>query len=95
MKITTVLNTDWSKIGISGVVLQKYCLCEKIDLRCCNARWKLVFCGSKFCSPAESRYSPVEGEALAVAWGLWKAKFLLGSRNLHVAVDHKPCLGLY
>ena len=45
---------------------------------------------------AESRYSPVEGEALAVAWGMWKAKyFLLGAKDLYVVVDHKPLLGLY
>ena len=31
-----------------------------------------------------------------MAWSLWKVKFfLLGARNLYVAMDHKPLLGLY
>ena len=54
-----------------------------------------MFCGSKFTSPAESRYSPVEGECLAVAWSLRKAKYYVaGCEDLIVAVDHKPLLGL-
>ena len=55
----------------------------------------LVLCNSRYTSPAESRYSPVEGECLAVAWSLKKAKyFVLGCENLVVAVDHKPLLGV-
>ena len=70
-KRVTVLNTDWSELGISFAVLQKHCECPgPIDIRCCNEGWALTYCNSRFCSKAESRYSPVEGEALAVAWGL-------------------------
>ena len=55
-----------------------------------------MLCGSRFCSGAESRYSAVEGEALAVAWGMKKAKyFLLGAKDLLVVVDHRPLLELY
>ena len=92
-----MLNTDWSLIGISFAVLQKICECEdKTNIRCCKTGWVLVYCNSRFCTLAESRYSPVAGEALAVPWGLMKAKYLLlGARDLHVAVDHKPLLGLY
>ena len=44
---------------------------------------------------AESWYSPVEGELLAVVEGLNKAKhFIIGCDKLIVAVDHKPLLGL-
>ena len=32
MNHITVLNTDWSKVGVSRVVLQKYCKGAKIDL---------------------------------------------------------------
>ena len=51
--------------------------------------------GGRFTKPAESRYSPVEGELLAVADALYKSRhFVLGCENLVVAVDHKPLLGL-
>ena len=78
----TVLNTDWSKTGISFAVFQNHCNCSRVDIRCCPMGWRLVLCGSRFCSPAESRYLPVEGDALAVACGMKKAKyFLLGARD--------------
>ena len=41
--------------------------------------------------PAESRYATIEGEALAVANSLDKARhFVLGCTNSVIAVDHKP-----
>ena len=47
--------------------------------------------GSRFTHPKESRYAPIEGEALAVADALDKARhFVLGCNNLVIAVDHKP-----
>ena len=52
-------------------------------------------CGSRFCSLAELRYSPVEGELLAVTWALKKTRiFTLGASSLFVVTDHKPLLGL-
>ena len=51
--------------------------------------------GGRFTKPAESRYSPVEGELAALVDGLYKAKhFIIGMDKLIVAVDHKPLLGL-
>ena len=91
----TCLATDWCTEGIGFCLLQKMCACIDKTPTCCKQGWKLVFCGSKFTSPAESRYSPVEGECLAVAWSLRKAKYYVaGCENLIVAVDHKPLLGL-
>ena len=59
--------------------------------QCCETGWRLVFAGSRFTSPAESRYAPVEGEALAVTDALEKCKyFILGCPNLIVVTDHKP-----
>ena len=53
----------------------------------------MVLAGSRFTTGAESRYAPVEGEALAVAWALHKTRhFTLGNKKLTVAVDHKPLL---
>ena len=52
--------------------------------------------GSRFTHPAESRYTPIEGQALAVADALDKAKhFVLGCSNLVIAMDHKPLLKIF
>lgn len=52
--------------------------------------------GSRFTNSAESNYQPVEGEALAVVDALYKARhFVLGCKNLIVAVDHKPLLKIF
>ena len=49
--------------------------------------------GSRFTNPAESRYAPVEGEALAVAYALHQTRYyILGCKNLIIATDHKPLL---
>lgn len=89
----TYLATDWCKIGIGYVLLQKHCDCEGEKLTCCPNGWKITLIGSRFTSPAESRYKPIEGEALAVAEGLDKTRFFtLGCSNLTIAVDHKPLL---
>ena len=94
-KRTTCIATDWSKLGIGFCLLQKVCTCTEITPVCCPEGWVLVLCNSRYTSPAESRYSPVEGECLGVAWSLKKAKyFVLGCENLVVAVDHKPLLGV-
>ena len=91
----TCLATDWSKQGIGFFLLQKFCQCEKLHPKCCNEGWKLVLAGGRFTKPNESRYSPVEGECLAVVDGLFKSKhFILGCEKLIVAVDHKPLLGI-
>ena len=89
----TCLATDWSKAGIGFMLLQKECNCTDITPVCCSSGWSLVFAGSRFTSGAESRYSPVEGEALGVAWALEKSKhFTLGCPQLLIAVDHQPLL---
>ena len=47
--------------------------------------------GGRFTSPAESRYSPIEGEALAVAEALYKLNYyVLGCPTLIKATNHKP-----
>ena len=91
----TCLATDWSKQGIGFFLMQKWCQCEKLHPSCCPQGWKLVLPGGRFTKPAESRYSPIEGELLAVTDILYKARhFVLGCDKLTVAVDHKPLLGI-
>ena len=92
----TCLQTDWSKEGIGYLLLQQHCQCEIANAPiCCKDGWKLVFAGSRFTLPAETRYSPTEGEALAVAWSLEHAKFfVLGCKHLLVSTDHRSLTGI-
>ena len=96
MSKPTCLATDWSKTGIGFWLYQKHCSCESTQPRCCPTGWKVSMVGSRFTQHSESNYAPVEGEALAVAYALEKAKFfVLGCDDLTVAVDHKPLLGIF
>ena len=97
MKLPTCLVTDWSKEGTGFWLYQKHCKCPPPPKPfCCKEGWRTVLVGSKFTSPAESRYAPVEGEALAVVEGLNKAKhFVIGCPDLIVVVDHKPLLKIF
>ncbi|XP_071500939.1 plexin-A4-like [Diadema antillarum] len=90
---STCLATDWSKDGIGFWLLQKHCSCSSTRPVCCKTGWKTTLVGSRFTSHAESRYAPIEGEALAVIDALDKARhFVIGCSDLIVAVDHKPLL---
>ena len=92
----TCLATDWSKEGVGFLLLQKHCPCNNIHPLCCKTGWKVALIGSRFTSNTESRYAPIEGEALAVVDALHKARhFVLGCTNLLVAVDHKPLLKVF
>ena len=95
-KRPTCLATDWSKDGIGFLLLQKHCPCAQIKPLCCKTGWKVTLVGGRFTTSAESRYAPIEGEALAVVEALKKAKhFVLGCSDLIVAVDHKPLLKVF
>ena len=75
---------------------KKHCDCplDKVPV-CCHEGFKLPFAGSSFTKGAEIRYSPTEGEALAVAYSLEHARmFVLGCNDLIVSTDHEPLLGL-
>ena len=63
---------------------------------CCKDGLKLIYAGSRFTKPALSRYSPTEGEALALKWALQHSRlFTLGCPDLLVEVDHKPLLDIF
>lgn len=93
----TCLCTDYSKGGVGFLLMQKYCTCQGAYTPvCCVDGWRLALAGGRFTKDAETRYSPVEGESLAVAVSLSKAKyFVLGCPELIVATDHKPLLDLF
>ena len=59
------------KKGIGYASIQKHCDCKgAVDPHCGGGHWKLVYAGSRFTRDAESRYAPIEGEALALVYGL-------------------------
>ena len=91
----TCLVTDWSTSGIGFCLLQKYCQCTLKTPICCNGGWKLCLIGSRFTHGPETRYAPIEGEALAVAYALHQTRYYIeGCADLTVATDHKPLLGI-
>ena len=90
---STCLMTDWSVDGIGFCLLQKYCGCKLKSPSCCKNGWKLCLVGSRFTHPAEKRYAPIEGEALAVTYALHQTRYyVLGCEDLIIATDHKPLL---
>jgi len=92
----TCLATDWSTTGIGLWLFQKHCHCPSTEPVCCLTGWKVTIVGSRFTHAAESRYAPVEREALTVTDALHKPKFfVLSCSNLIIAVDHEPLLKVF
>ena len=76
------LETDASRVGGLGFVL----------LQNEHDSWKLVQCGSRFLSDAESRYAMIELELLAVAWAVSKCSLYLSGREFELITDHRPLI---
>ena len=92
----TCLRPDWSRNGLGYFLLQKHCTCENVTPNCCNNGWKITVAGSRFLSATESRYAAIEGEALAIVWGLEQTKyFTQGCEKLLVVTDHKPLVKVF
>ena len=93
----TAVLTDYSRQGLGFIVMQQYCQCVSLEApTCCTTGWKLVLCGSRHLTAAEKNYSTLEGEALAIAWCLKKARlFLLGCKNLTFITDHKALTKIF
>ena len=94
--LPTATATDWCKTAMGVWLTQKHCDCPGVVPGCCNTGWQTVYVGSRFCTGAESRYSPICGEATAAAWGVEKCKFfLLGLPNFLLCLDHRPLLKIF
>ena len=71
------------------------CHCSGASPGCCVEGWRITLAGSRFNNGAESRYAPIKGEALAIAWALEQTRyFTQGCDRLVVATDHKPLVAL-
>jgi len=77
------LCTDASRQGL-GFVLQQ------------NAeKWVLIQAGSRFLSEAETRYTVIELEMLAVPWAIMKCRlFVAGLQHFDVITDHNPLISI-
>ena len=92
----TCLRPDWSCKGIGYFLLQQHCDCRSNSPDCCPNGWRITLAGSRFLSSAEQRYAAIEGEALAVAWGLEQTRYFThGCDDLTVVTDHKPLVKLF
>ena len=93
---TTCLATDWSRDGVGFFLMQKHCECQERKPTCCKEGWRITLAGSRFLRPNEEGWAPVEGEALAVVYALQKTRyFVLGCKDLIIATDHRPLLGVF
>jgi hypothetical protein len=73
--LVTCLSLYYSKQGMGWILQQKTCSCPEIVPTCCADGCRLVLAGGHFCNQAEQNYSPIEGEATAVARGLHDTKY--------------------
>ena len=78
------LNTDASGIALGAVLSQKYP----------DGTSRPVSFASRKLSQAETRYSTIDREALALSWGMEHFKAYLLGHHVTVFTDHKPLLGL-
>jgi hypothetical protein len=92
----TCLHPDWSKEGIGYFLLLNHGKCASTLPDCCTGGWKITLAGSSFLNGPEQRYAAIEGEALAIGWGLEQTKyFTQGCPDLLVVTDHKPLKKIY
>ena len=78
----TRIETDASRTKGLGFALLQYQ----------DEKWRLIQCGSRFLSDAESRYAMIELECLAVVWAIRKCHVFLAGSPFSVVIDHKPLL---
>jgi hypothetical protein len=84
--LPTELLTDASRLkGLGYALVQR----EESGMR-------LIKCGSRSLSPAETRYATIELEALAIHWGIASCRFyLMGGPRFKVVTDHKPLIPMF
>ena len=74
-----VLRTDASNCGLGAALMQKH-----------GEKYYPVGYRSKKLTPAESRYSTMEKECLAIVWGVTKFRLFLAGKPFVLQTDHQP-----
>ena len=82
--LPVILQTDASRLyGVGYALLQDHG----------NNNLRLVQCGSRFLTDAETRYATIELELLAVCWAMSKCRlYLIGLQNFTLMTDHRPLI---
>ena len=57
--------------------------------------WKTINYKSRSLSPTEQRYVPIEGESLAIMYGVTENRMYLYGQHFDVITDHEPLVSLY
>lgn len=80
--LPVILQTDASRLhGIGYALLQDHG----------QGRTRLIQCGSRFLTDAETRYATIELELLAVVWAMSKCRLhLIGLQHFTLMTDHRP-----
>ena len=83
LKKDTKIRTDGSLLnGVSVIVFQLH-----------GDQWKAVDCASRFLTPTEQNYHPIEMEMLAITWGCHRMdKYIHGLQHFIIETDHKPLI---
>ena len=82
--LPVILQTDASRLhGLGYALLQDHG----------NGQLRLVQCGSRFLSDAETRYATIELEMLAAVWAMSKCRlYLIGLQHFTLMMDHQPLI---
>jgi len=84
--LKTELYTDASRLyGLGYMLLQR----EK------DGSHRLIRCGSRSLQSAETRYSTIELECLAIVYAVSQCDYYLRGGDFHVVTDHRPLLGTF
>ena len=79
-----------------SIAAKKYCPCKSNVPDCCPNGWRITVAVSRFLRGPEQRYAAIEGQALVIAWGLEKIKYLTqGCQDLIIVTDHKPLIKIF
>ena len=90
-KWQTAVETDASRKGLGFCLRQRPDTGVDVKKEDPENPWRLITSGSRFLTPAESRYAMIELEALAMHWAVKKCRvYLAGMDNFTVFVDHAP-----
>ena len=81
----TELIVDASPVGLGAILAQKD---ENGELR-------IIAMASRASTPREQRYSQIERESLAIAWGIKHFHLYLFANNFTVDTDHRPLVHLF